>query len=88
MTYLTDRYVNFANFTREEIDKYEDSLKYYRDLKNSFDTARDEGREEGREEEKERIARRLLRSGIAVELIAESTGLTVEQVELLGAGGA
>ncbi len=29
---------------------YEESLKVYRDLKNSIDTARDEGREEGREE--------------------------------------
>ncbi|WPL16602.1 hypothetical protein Thiowin_01569 [Thiorhodovibrio winogradskyi] len=29
-----------ANFTREELQSYEDSLKYYRDLKNSFDTAR------------------------------------------------
>ncbi|MBF0200356.1 MAG: PD-(D/E)XK nuclease family transposase [Desulfamplus sp.] len=39
-----------ANFDREELQKYEDSLKYYRDLKNSFDTAREEGREEGRKE--------------------------------------
>ncbi len=30
--------------------RYEESLKVYRDLKNSIDTARDEGREEGREE--------------------------------------
>lgn len=29
---------------------YEDSLKYYRDVKNSLDTAKEEGREEGREE--------------------------------------
>ncbi|OQX22464.1 MAG: hypothetical protein BWK80_30370 [Desulfobacteraceae bacterium IS3] len=29
---------------------YEDSLKVYRDLKNSLDTAREEGREKGREE--------------------------------------
>ena len=39
-----------ANFTQDEIIKYEDSLKYYRDLKNSLDTARDEGHEEGLEE--------------------------------------
>jgi predicted transposase/invertase (TIGR01784 family) len=62
-----------------EVDRYEDSLKYYRDLKNSFDTAR----EEGREEEKMRIARELLRSGVAVPVVAGSTGLAEEQVRVL-----
>jgi len=38
-----------AKFTKEESTSYEDSLKYYRDLKNSLDTARDEGIEEGKE---------------------------------------
>ncbi|MBK1647854.1 Rpn family recombination-promoting nuclease/putative transposase [Rhabdochromatium marinum] len=32
-----------ANFSREEMQIYEDSLKYYRDMKNSFDTARADG---------------------------------------------
>lgn len=41
-----------AKFTREELQSYEDSLKYYRDLKNSLDTAFDEGKEQGREEGK------------------------------------
>ena len=44
-----------ANFSREEVLKYEDSLKYYRDMKNSFDTARDEGREEGALEMSQRM---------------------------------
>ena len=39
-----------ARFNREQMRSYEDSLKYYRDLKNSMDTARDEGIEIGREE--------------------------------------
>jgi len=39
-----------AKFTPKEHQYYIDSLKYYRDLKNSFDTAREEGRLEGREE--------------------------------------
>ena len=42
-----------AGFTKEEREAYEDSLKYYRDLKNVIDTARDEGREEGRIEGRE-----------------------------------
>ena len=32
-----------ARFTPEQVRSYEDSLKYYRDLKNSLDTAREEG---------------------------------------------
>ncbi|MEA5419058.1 Rpn family recombination-promoting nuclease/putative transposase [Spirulina sp. CCNP1310] len=36
-----------AKFSREQMRSYEDSLKYYRDLKNSMDTARDEGKVEG-----------------------------------------
>ncbi|OGK08572.1 MAG: hypothetical protein A2W80_05365 [Candidatus Riflebacteria bacterium GWC2_50_8] len=36
-----------AKLTPEESRRYEDSLKAYRDIKNSLDTARDEGREEG-----------------------------------------
>ena len=39
-----------ATFTPEELREYEDSLKTYRDLKNSLDTAEEKGRVEGREE--------------------------------------
>ena len=39
-----------AKFSPSERQAYENSLKYYRDLKNVTDTARDEGREEGFEE--------------------------------------
>jgi predicted transposase/invertase (TIGR01784 family) len=39
----------FANLSRPEQDSYENSLKYYRDLNNVIDTAREEGREEGRQ---------------------------------------
>ena len=39
-----------AKFTKQELKEYEDSLKAYRDIKNSLDTAKEEGRMEGREE--------------------------------------
>jgi predicted transposase/invertase (TIGR01784 family) len=39
-----------AHFTREELKSYEDSKKFYRDIKNSMDTAFEEGKEEGKEE--------------------------------------
>ena len=47
-----------ATFTPEELREYEDSLKTYRDLKNSLDTAEEKGRVEGRVEgrENEKIA--------------------------------
>ena len=36
-----------ASFPHTELKEYEDSLKAYRDIKNSLDTAKDEGRAEG-----------------------------------------
>ena len=39
-----------AHFTREELKSYEDSKKFYRDIKNSMDTAFEEGKVEGKEE--------------------------------------
>ena len=44
-----EKYVNVF-FTREELKSYEDSKKFYRDIKNSMDTAFEEGKEEGKEE--------------------------------------
>ncbi len=80
-----------AKFTPEEVEHYEDSLKYYRDLKNSLDTAREEGREEGKEigigigrkEEKIEIAKSLLSNNVPIDVIVQSTGLTEEEINLL-----
>jgi len=68
-----------ANFSRDEMQKYENSLKYYRDLKNVLDTARDEGREEGREEATLNVARNLL-DLLDDATIALKTGLTEKEV--------
>lgn len=69
-----------AKFTPEQVRSYEDSLKYYRDLKNSLDTAKEEGFEEGVEKgiEKgiEKVAKKLLNNNIPIEIIIKSTGLT------------
>ena len=76
-----------AKFTPEQIMSYEDSLKYYRDLKNSLDTAYDEGKAEGKlEGERDagrRIALELLSKGIATDIISASTGLSISEVEQL-----
>ncbi len=74
-----------AKFTPEQVQSYEDSLKYYRDMKNSLDTAWDEGKAEGIEEGIEkgikRVALNALNMGKTVQETAELTGLTVAEVE-------
>ena len=62
-----------AKFTVEEKNKYEESLKYYRDLKNVVDTSYEEGKAEGKAE----IARQMKQKGMEISLIAEVTGLRV-----------
>ena len=72
-----------AKFTPEELREYEDSLKAYRDIKNSIETAKREGRAEGRAEEKMAIARIMKAKGFAVSDISEMTGLPKETIEKL-----
>ncbi|MGB3587119.1 MAG: Rpn family recombination-promoting nuclease/putative transposase [Tunicatimonas sp.] len=61
-----------AKFTPAQIRSYEDSLKYYRDMKNSLDTAFEEGREEGKLE----IARIMLEANEPIDKIIQFTSLT------------
>ena len=72
---------------KQELREYEDSLKAYRDIKNSIDTAKEEGREEGREEgvakEKLATAKRLLGMGLTQEQVAKGTGLSIKEIEKL-----
>ena len=72
---------------KQELREYEDSLKAYRDIKNSIDTAKEEGREEGREEsiakEKLATAKRLLGMGLTQEQVAKGTDLSIEDIERL-----
>ena len=76
-----------AKFTPVELKEYEDSLKTYRDLKNSLDTAEEkglvEGREEGRVEEKIAIARNLKSMGMSISDISKATGLQEEEIKEL-----
>jgi predicted transposase/invertase (TIGR01784 family) len=44
------RTASYSALSKEDRDKYEESLKYYNDLKNSLDTAFDDGKEEARQE--------------------------------------
>jgi hypothetical protein len=71
-----------AKFTPDQIRSYEDSLKYYRDLKNSLDTAKQEAREERNIE----IAKGMLAAGEPIDKIIKYTGLTENQIEKLNEG--
>jgi len=62
-----------AKFTPAQIQSYEDSLKYYRDLKNSLDTAKEEGKLE--------VAKEMLKNDEPLEKIIKYTGLTKEHIE-------
>lgn len=70
-----------ARFTPAQVLFYEDSLKYYRDLKNSLDTARGEGKIEGKIEEKIEIARKALKKGLSINDIVELTGLSEDEIK-------
>ena len=72
-----------AKFTQVELKEYEDSLKTYRDLKNSLDTAEEKGEANGEAKEKIATIRRLLASGAPVDIIAIATGMTEADVKFL-----
>ena len=92
---LLSQEAEIAKFTPEELREYEDSLKAYRDIKNSIETAKREGiaegrrvgiaegRAEGEAMEKKATIKRLLASGASVDIMAIATELTHDNVKLL-----
>ncbi len=76
-----------AKFTKKELREYEDSLKAYRDIKNSLETAEEKGRTEGmakgRAKEKKENAKRFLAMGLTPPQVADGTGLPIEVVRQL-----
>ena len=63
------------------------SLKAYRDIKNSLDTAKEEGRAEGREEGRAEgiamVVKNMHAKGMDLDVIASITGLNKDEVESL-----
>jgi predicted transposase/invertase (TIGR01784 family) len=72
-----------ARFTLDQVRSYEDSLKSYRDIKNSLDTAREEGKMEGKMEGKIEIARNMLLKGFSFAEISSITGLPEHEIALM-----
>lgn len=102
MSALKDKYVNpltdfgfkklfeaaeIAKFSPEERNAYEDSLKYYRDLKNVVESSREEGVAEGIEKgavkRNKEIARQMKADGESYDLIMRYTGLSRAEIDLL-----
>jgi len=80
-----------ANYSEQEYNEYEQSLKVYRDLNNVIETAESKGEKRGEErgiakgkfEEKLEIARAMLLKGLDIQLIMEITQLSKEEIEKL-----
>ena len=68
-----------ARFTPEEVMEYEESIKVYRDLKNSMDTSYSKGEANKSIE----IAKNLKSLGVDIDIIAKGTGLSKEQIQKL-----
>lgn len=64
-----------ARFSSEEREAYEESLKYYRDIKNVVDTSREEGIKE--------VAKRMKEGDISIDQIMKYTGLSEGEIENL-----
>ncbi|PWK24450.1 putative transposase/invertase (TIGR01784 family) [Arcicella aurantiaca] len=93
---LKDKYINPFDFSKQEFEQYESSLKYYRDLTNVTNTAylegekkgKEEGREEGREEgiiegmklKNIEIAQKAISENVPVNIIAILTGLSDDEI--------
>ncbi len=69
----------YTNLTKEEKEMYDTSMKHKWDNKNVVDHARKEAKLEGARE----IAGKLKKEGLSIEFIAETTGLTIEEIEKL-----
>ena len=73
-----------SGMTRAERLQYDEALKKYRDTISVFEGVRMEGRMEGREEgqkeEKIANARKMKTYGLALEMISDITGLTIDEV--------
>ncbi len=88
-----------ARFTKTELREYEDSLKAYRDIKNSLDSAEakgmakgiekgraegiEKGRAEGRAETLTEVAKGLIKMNMPIEKIMKITGLTEAEIKEL-----
>lgn len=92
---MTEKYINphtdfglkrlfGTEFNKQELKSYEDSVNAYRDIVNAIRTAEKkkfaEGRAEGRAEGIVAVAKKMLSKGMSADLVAEMTGLSLDEV--------
>ena len=70
-----------------ELREYEDSLKAYRDMKNSLDNAEEKGiakgLAKGKKDKTVEIAKKLLEMNMPIDAIMKATGLSMKEVKNL-----
>ena len=70
-----------------ELREYEDSLKAYRDMKNSLDNAEEKGiakgLAKGKKDKAVEIAKKLLEMNMPIDAIMKATGLSMKEVKNL-----
>ena len=72
-----------GSMSRAERLKYDEALKKYRDTISVFEGVRMEGRMEGRMQNMIENARKMKAYGIALDIIADITGLSIDEVKAL-----
>lgn len=80
MRHTEERYISLlTDSTRTELREYEDSLKAYRDIKNSLDSAEEKGKKDKAIE----IAKNLLEMDMPIDNIMKATGLSQKEIDML-----
>ena len=86
-----EKIVDISVLSKEEREKYDESIKVYRDMLATVQYAEDKGlekgfakgMEEGEKKKQLEVARKLKSMGVTNEIITQGTGLTVEEIESL-----
>ena len=74
-----ERIASQANLSKEERARLDEDWKNYNDFFNTMDYAK----EEGRKEEQLKLAKGFKEAGTSIAIIAQVTGLSIEEIELL-----
>jgi len=70
-----------AKFTKKDRIAYEGSLKYYRDLHNSLNYAREEGEQTGEKRKVTEIAKKSILENLSFDIISTITGLSIDEIQ-------
>ncbi len=79
--------LNRFNWSEKEFIEYEQEIKRIRDekavLAQKLDDATEKGRKEGRKEREIEVAKNLLKAGVSIDIIAQTTGLPRAEITQL-----